>query len=802
MPAEPLKLLMIEDSARDAELALLTLERSGLAVEATVVFNHQGAERALLAGSFDLILCDFLLPGSSGALVLQTAQRMVPETPFIFLSGIFGEEHAVDMMRLGAIDYVLKQNLSLLPNAVRRAMDEVRERKQRRRAEESLQEVEVRARLAIDAAGMGMWDYSPKTGRMRWDERCKALYDVPLDAEVDLPFFLEKCHPFDRALLERKVERAMARDDDGGFQVEYRIALADNNERWVASSGQAFFEDGQCVRFTGVIQDISDQKHATQALQRLNEMLGERVEKRTRERDRTWELSRELLAVLRFDMSPVSLNPAWEATLGWSREQLASMQLWELIHTDDIAATLSETENIAGGNVSTRFVNRMRHANGDYRWLSWTIVPDEGLMYAAVRDITSERIVLDELAAANERLRQQIRERERIEAALQQMQRLEVVGQLTAGVAHDFNNLLTVILASTSFLGRDLHKGKLDKVQSRLQNIQEAGERGAKLTAQLLAFSRRQRLQPIPVNLNDTVTTMIELLQRTLGGSIWIETDTQADLWSALVDPTQTEMIILNLGINSRDAMAGGGTLRLITRNEAITQPAQRPEDPEPGDYVVLSIQDSGSGMTAEVLAKAFEPFFTTKEVGKGSGLGLAQVFGFAKQSGGGVSILSSPGYGTTVKVYLPRVGDSRVEAVEPVASVVRPHVDGPRQTVLLVDDDHDVREVTAALLDSFGYAVVQADSADQALAKLDTDIDLLLTDFAMPGTNGAELAHLVRRRHPRLPIVFITGYAELGGLDDEAHLIVQKPYRNDELARTLEQALAERTAGRGVSRV
>ena len=801
MPAEPLKLLMIEDSARDAELALLTLERSGLAVEATVVFNHQGAERALLAGSFDLILCDFLLPGSSGALVLQTAQRMVPETPFIFLSGIFGEEHAVEMMRLGAIDYVLKQNLSLLPNAVRRAMDEVRERMQRRRAEESLQEVEVRARLAIDAAGMGMWDYAPHTGRMRWDERCKALYDVPLDAEVDLAFFLEKCHPFDRALLERKVERAMACDDGGGFQVEYRIALPDNGERWVASSGQAFFEHGQCVRFTGVIQDISDQKHATQALQRLNEMLGERVEKRTRERDRTWELSRELLAVMRFDMSPVSLNPAWEATLGWSREQLTSMQLWELIHADDIAATLSETENIANGNVSTRFVNRMRHASGDYRWLSWTIVPDEGLMYAAVRDITSERAVLDELAAANERLRQQIRERERIEAALQQMQRLEVVGQLTAGVAHDFNNLLTVILASTSFLGRDLQKGKMDKVEGRLHNIQEAGERGAKLTAQLLAFSRRQRLQPIPVNLNDTVTTMIELLQRTLGGSIWIETDTQADLWSALVDPTQTEMIILNLGINSRDAMVGGGTLRLITRNEVVSLPAQRPEDPEPGDYVVLSVQDSGSGMTPEVLAKAFEPFFTTKEVGKGSGLGLAQVFGFAKQSGGGVSILSSPGYGTTVKVYLPRVCDAQVQPADPAASVVRPPSDGPRRTVLLVDDDHDVREVTATLLDSFGYAVVQADSADQALTKLDTDIDLLLTDFAMPGTNGAELAHLVRRRHPRLPIVFITGYAELGGLDDEAHLIVQKPYRNDELARTLEQALAERAAGRGLSR-
>ncbi|WP_296252642.1 response regulator [Pseudomonas sp. UBA4194] len=794
MPPKPLKLLFVEDSTRDAELALMTLERAGLTIDSTLVYNHQGVEQALAREHFDLILCDYMLPGSSGPQVLQAAQRIAPLTPFIFLSGVFGEEHAVEMMRQGAIDYVLKQNLSLLPRAVNRAMDEILERRRRRHAEQSLQHVEARAQIAINAARMGVWEYTPTTGVLLWDDRCRALYQLEEDTPVSLELMAERCHPDDLPLVRQRMDAAMSADDGQSYQVDYRIQLPDGRQRWIASHGQAFFEAGACVRFTGVMQDITEQMQSTEALQQLNEMLGDRVVKRTRERDRTWELSRELLAVMRFDMSPVSLNPAWESTLGWTREQLGTMQLWELIHPDDTGATLRETENIASGNVSTRFVNRMRHADGDFRWMSWTIVPDEGLMYAAVRDITGERLVLDELAGANQQLREQISERERIEATLQQLQRLEAVGQLTAGVAHDFNNLLTVILASTMFLARDLEKGKTEKLQSRLQNIKEAGERGAKLTGQLLAFSRRQRLEPVAVNLNDTVEGMIELLQRTLGGSIWIETDTADDLWSALVDPTQTEMIILNLAINSRDAMPNGGTLRLSTGNETVSMAAQRPEDPEPGDYVVLSIQDSGSGMTQQVLAKAFEPFFTTKEVGKGSGLGLAQVFGFAKQSGGGVAIMTSPGYGTTVKVYLPGVRRNLESDAVASPDAIDDAAGGQKRTILLVDDDDSVRDVTSAMLDGMGYQVVEANSADMALNKLDPAIDLVLTDFAMPGTNGAELAHMIRRRHPTLPIVFITGYAELDGLDGECYPIVQKPFREQDLASKLLGAFNART--------
>jgi signal transduction histidine kinase len=260
-----------------------------------------------------------------------------------------------------------------------------------------------------------------------------------------------------------------------------------------------------------------------------------------------------------------------------------------------------------------------------------------------------------ELAAANRQLLGQIAERERVESTLRQMQRLEAVGQLTSGVAHDFNNLLTVVLGNIGFLEKEFAaKGINGKSEQRLGYMRVAAERGAKLTDQLLSFSRRARLEPRPVDLNDVVTGMRDLLQSTIGGSIPIETARCAGLWPALVDPAQLELAVLNLAINARDAMQVGGTLRVETSNATCGLPTAA-EAPPPGSYVVVGVSDTGAGMTDEVRAKAFEPFFTTKEVGKGSGLGLSQVLGFAKQSGGGVSIDSSPGVGTTVHIYLPR---------------------------------------------------------------------------------------------------------------------------------------------------
>ncbi|MBK5011424.1 response regulator [Pseudomonas sp. S60] len=791
MQSTPLNLLMVEDSSMDAELTLMRLERSGLHVQSHLVFDHTGVENALRDGRYDLILCDCVLPGSSGTDVLSIAQRLAPDVPFIFLSGIYGEEHAVEMIRLGATDYVLKKNLPLLPKAVRRALTEVQERQRRRRAEEALADVEARARIAINAAGMGTWDLRPQEGLLVWDDRAKTLFGLPPATEMSLEVFYAGIYSEDVPAVRDAVEQAMLPENGGHYRMEFRIIQPNGQEpRWLLSSGQSLFVDGKCVRFSGVLQDIHAQRVATQALRQLNEMLGERVERRTRERDRGWELSQDLLAVLNKDLTPVALNPAWEASLGLSRERLSQSSLLHLLPEPDQELLLTELAALAHGRTSARFVGRILHAGGQQRWLSWVVVPEDTLLYVVARDITSEREAAVGLADANARLREQISERERIEAALQQMQRLEAVGQLTAGVAHDFNNLLTVILTGASFLERDLNKGDLDKARSRLTHVREAGERGAKLTSQLLAFSRRQRLEPVPLNLNRTLDGLEELLRRTLGGNVSVRLDLDRALWQALTDPTQTEMIILNLAINARDAMPDGGQLTLVTRNTRIDTPPQRPEDPDPGEYVMLSIRDTGCGMSEEVVAKVFEPFFTTKDIGKGSGLGLAQVFGFAKQSGGGVRIETTPGRGTQVAVYLPAVKDHIIS--EPATPVVSQSISdsGSNRTVLLVDDDHLVRDMLGDVLRQYGYEVRQAHSGEQALALLDDGIDLLLTDFAMPEFNGAQLAVAARERFPQLPVVFLTGYAELQGLDLPGSVVIQKPVQADDLARALDEML------------
>jgi PAS domain S-box-containing protein len=791
MPLAKVKLLLVEDSIYDVELTLLTLEANGLQVEPVVVHDHLSAAEALGREKFDVIVCDVLLPSSSGTEVLEVAKRIVPQTPFIFLSGMFGEQQAIETMRLGAVDYVLKQNLKVLPKAIRRAVLEVREREKRHAAESALEDVEARARIAIQAAEMGVWEVNIDTLEVIWDERCRALYELPPVGNFQMGPMIDLTHPDDRDALQEKINLALSQAS--AFNAEYRIVLPGNRIRWLLSNGRSTFRDGRCVQFTGVIQDISERRVATQELVQLTETLGQRVEQRTRERDRTWELSRELLAVLRFDMTPIAFNPAWESALGWSREQINSLRLWELIHPLDLDATIKETQSIASGNVSTRFVNRMRHSNGDYRWLSWTIVPENGLMYAAVRDITEERAVIEELAAANKHLQEQIKERERVEATLQQMQRLEVVGQLTAGVAHDFNNLLTVILTSATFASRDIERGKLDKIPTRLKHISEAGERGARLTAQLLSFSRRQRLQPCPVDLNTTIQDMQGLLSKALGANIWVDLSLSPGLWTASADPTQTEMIILNLAINARDAMAStAGSLKLRTHNEMVKVPAVRPEDPEPGRYVVFTISDTGCGMDEETLKKAYEPFFTTKAVGQGAGLGLAQVFGFAKQSGGGVRIETELNVGTTVSVYLPKIDGLSTPLTQAVSPARDARNMGTR-TVLLVDDDPVVRDLTATMLESFGLMVLQASSGIDALSKLSPAVELLITDYAMPNMTGGELAALVSKAQPGIPIVFITGYADTDVLGLDNSTVVQKPFTEQQLQEKIWLAMAQR---------
>jgi len=456
---------------------------------------------------------------------------------------------------------------------------------------------------------------------------------------------------------------------------------------------------------------------------------------------------------------------------------------------------------------SASFEYRVFDRDGQLRWLHCEAAPraSDGAYIghvASATDVTDVKLSAEqlerrveertaELAAANRQLLTEIAEREKMEATLLKMQRLEAVGQLTTGIAHDFNNLLQVIVGG---LGMVEKGGDAAKVQARIQMMRQAAQRGATLTKQLLAFSRRQKLAPQPVNLNEALEGMHGLLQGAVGGSMALELKLGTSLWPALVDPTQIEMIVLNLAINARDAMDVGGRLTVFTRNVTISGARGRPEEPAPGDYVMVAVSDTGTGMPPEVLERVFEPFFTTKGVGKGSGLGLSQVLGFAKQSGGGVSIETEPGKGTTVKVFLPRAKGVQQDAS---ASLL---VDGLRATgkggaVLIVDDDELVRETTAHMLEQLGYRVVQAGSGGAALEILDSrrKLDLLIVDFAMPGMNGVELAKFAAAKRPQLPILMATGFADHSAIQHlAAEQVLTKPFSEAELAQRVRRALED----------
>jgi signal transduction histidine kinase/ActR/RegA family two-component response regulator len=385
----------------------------------------------------------------------------------------------------------------------------------------------------------------------------------------------------------------------------------------------------------------------------------------------------------------------------------------------------------------------------------------------------------------------EVERRELAEQALRQAQKMEAVGQLTGGVAHDFNNLLTIIIGNLNIAKRGVVESRAERA---LDNALTGAERAAQLTQRLLAFSRRQPLNPRAVDANKLLVGMADLLVRTLGETVELETIGGAGLWTVEVDAAELEACILNLALNARDAMPGGGKLTIETSNAYLDDDyCQHHEGLNPGQYVVIAMTDNGVGMTAETIEKAFEPFFTTKETGKGTGLGLSQVYGFIKQSGGHIRIYSEPGQGTTIKIYLPRYqGHEESAPAELPAGSDR----GRGETILVVEDDDGVRQYVAESLRDLNYQVLEARDSASALKLLHADktFDLLLTDVILPGKNGRELATEVERQRPGVKIIFMTGYSRNaivhhGRLDSGTELI-SKPLTDAVLARRIRQVL------------
>jgi signal transduction histidine kinase/CheY-like chemotaxis protein len=383
--------------------------------------------------------------------------------------------------------------------------------------------------------------------------------------------------------------------------------------------------------------------------------------------------------------------------------------------------------------------------------------------------------------------------RMRAEALTRQTQKMEAIGQLTGGIAHDFNNLLQVIGTNLDLLAGDVRGDA--RATGRMQNAISAVERGARLTSQLLAFARKQALEPRSTNLGRLVQTMTDMLRRTLGERVEVEAMVAGGLWNTLVDPTQVENIILNLAINARDAMPDGGKLTIEVANAFLDDAyAASHSEVTPGQYVLLAVSDTGTGMTPDVAARAFDPFFTTKPEGRGTGLGLSQVYGFTKQSGGHVKIYSEVGHGTTVKIYLPRTKKPQ-EISEPVATSTP--VEGGSETILVVEDDAGVRASAVDMLTELGYSVLRAENAEQALVVLSSGapIDLLFTDVVMPGpVSTRELARRAQALHPNIAVLYTSGYTQNAivhdGKLDEGVVLISKPYRKDDLARKLRTLL------------
>ncbi|RAZ72735.1 histidine kinase [Mesorhizobium atlanticum] len=466
---------------------------------------------------------------------------------------------------------------------------------------------------------------------------------------------------------------------------------------------------------------------------------------------------------------------------------------------DQIRANIDAIRRIDGASLAAR-AERMEQIEGWLRVGSFAALL--GILLLGIYTIrqSSRRFrevaaAQDALSAKNTALLNEIETREKAESQLRQAQKMEAVGQLTGGIAHDFNNMLAVITSAMNLAQRKLARGEHD-VLSFVEAAADAAARAANLTARLLAFSRQQPLAPQIVDANRLVTGMSDLLRRTLGHAIEIETVLAGGLWKTHVDPSQLENAIINLAVNARDAMDEEGKLTVETANCHLDEAyaAAHPEV-KAGQYVMIVVTDTGAGMSPDIMARAFEPFFTTKPATKGTGLGLSQVFGFVKQSGGHVKIYSEPGEGTAIKIYLPRFTGPE-EAVQPVKAGGRSDVPAT-ETVLLVEDDARVRASTAAALLELGYTVIEAAGGDEALQKLGQNaaIALMLTDIVMPGMNGRQLAEQARRQSLSLKVVFMTGFTRNavvhnGVLDHDVHFIA-KPFTLEQLAAKLREALA-----------
>lgn len=667
----------------------------------------------------------------------------------------------------------------------------------RRQTEAALLESEERLRLAVEHAEIGFWDVDVVHDILIWPARTKAMFGISADVPVTMRDFYDGLHPDDRAVTSAVYAAAADPKQRALYDVEYRtIGKEDGIIRWVAAKGRGVFDDnGRCLRVIGTAIDITERKRVEQALLDLNETLEKRVAASLAERKLLADLvegTDAFVQVAGSDFRWLAINKAasqeFERIYG-VRPQVGASMLDVLAaqpeHRMQVEAVWSRA--LAGEEFTE--IGEFGDEGRERIWYE--------MKFNVLRDANGHQIGAYQFVYnVTERIEEQ-RRLARTEEALRQAQKMEAVGQLTGGIAHDFNNMLAVVIGSLDLLGRRLGDGDA-RARRYVDAAKDGARRAATLTQRLLAFSRQQPLKPEPIDANKLVAGMSDLLRHSLGGDVRLETVLAGGLWRTHADPNQLENVILNLAINGRDAMPGGGRLTIETANCHLdARYASGHLGLSPGQYVLIAVTDTGTGMPPEIIAKAFDPFFTTKEVGKGTGLGLSQVYGYVKQSGGHVKIYSEPGQGTTIKVYLPRLIGSEAEHDE--AEATSDLLLGEQQEVILVvEDEPAVRQFSVDALTELGYRVLEADGAAAALRLLDAhpEIALMFTDVVMPEINGAKLTEEARRRRPDLRVLFTTGYTRNAvvhnGILDPGVELIGKPFTIEELAAKVRHVLEE----------
>jgi PAS domain S-box-containing protein len=665
---------------------------------------------------------------------------------------------------------------------------------ERGRAEAQLRESEERLRLALETSGLGSWEYDAISRTTIRSAQHDAIfgYATPV-TDWNYERFKEHIPESDRDLVESGFRAALEQGQE--WDVECRMIRADGSPRWLRVRARPRYgKDGQVIKLLGTVADITERKLAEEAVVQ------------TATKFETFAQTMPSMVWTSLPDGQIDWFNARVCEYSGIPETQMKPDGWAPVHPDDIErATRGWREALASGEpYETEY--RIRRHDGMFRWHITRAVPILGadgtiaFWIGTSTDIQDQKNSEQALSDLNATLEEQVRVRTaellEAEATLRQSQKMEAVGQLTGGLAHDFNNLLTGITGSLELLATRLAQGKLTDLDRYLNVAQSAAKRAASLTHRLLAFSRRQTLDPKPTDINQLVSGMDDLIRRTVGPEVTVELARAPGLWAVLADPNQLENALLNLCINARDAMPDGGRLIIETGNRILEDHEAKALELCAAEYVSLSVSDTGGGMTADVIARAFDPFFTTKPLGEGTGLGLSMVYGFTRQSGGQACISSEPGKGTKVCLYLPRhAGD--VGVVEPSADVQRAQR-GEGETVLVVDDEPSVRLLIQEVLEELGYKVLEAETGAAGLQILDSvgRVDLLVTDVGLPGgMNGRQLADAALVSRPDLKVLFITGYAENAVIGD-GHLkpgmhVLTKPFSLEALGGRVKEIVA-----------